>query len=94
MKHAKAGIEKKIGNLLDRIMEAESRTVIARYESEVADSDDAAHPFRSDRAHRSDLMPPGWGADRGPIFTCDNSVGQAAWVTAFRRMDSPDSSSR
>ncbi|MDP3675556.1 MAG: DUF262 domain-containing protein, partial [Novosphingobium sp.] len=38
-----------------------------------ADSDDAAHPFRSDRAHRSDLMPPGWGADRGPIFTCDIS---------------------
>jgi len=24
-----------------------------------ADSDDAAHPFRSDRAHHSDLMPPG-----------------------------------
>ncbi|NML92840.1 recombinase family protein, partial [Novosphingobium olei] len=40
-----------------------------------ADSDDAAPPFRSDRAHRSDLMPPGWGADRGPIFTCDISVG-------------------
>jgi hypothetical protein len=30
-----AGIEKKIGNILDRIIEAESRAVIARYESEV-----------------------------------------------------------
>ena len=35
MKREMAGIEKKIGNILDRIMEAESRAVIARYESEV-----------------------------------------------------------
>ena len=59
-----------------------------------ADSDDAAHPFRSDRAHHSDLMPPGWGADRGAIFTCDNSDGQAACAMAFRRMESPESSRR
>jgi site-specific DNA recombinase len=35
MKREMAGIEKRIGNLLDRIMEAESRAVISRYESEV-----------------------------------------------------------
>ena len=43
-----------------------------------ADSDDAAHLFRSDRAHRSDLMPPGWGADRVVLFTCDFGIGQLA----------------
>ena len=66
----------------------------ARLQASIADSDDAAHPFRSDRAHRSDLMPPGWGVDRGPLITWDISVGQAAWAERFRRMDSPESSSR
>ena len=31
----------------------------ARSASESVDSDDAAHLFRSDRAHHSELMPPG-----------------------------------
>lgn len=35
MKREMAGIEKKVSNILDRIMEMESRTVISRYESEV-----------------------------------------------------------
>lgn len=60
----------------------------------LADSDDAAHPFRSDRAHHSDMMPPRCGADRGPLFTCSFVVGQAAAAASCRRMDSPLSSSR
>ena len=30
-----------------------------RQNRQIADSDDAAHLFRSDRAHHSELMPPG-----------------------------------
>ena len=29
------------------------------FRPQFADSDDAAHPFRSDPAHHSELMPPG-----------------------------------
>jgi hypothetical protein len=35
----------------------------------LADSDEVARAFRDDVAHRSDMMPPGWGASLADDFS-------------------------
>ena len=54
-----------------------------------ADSDDAAHLFRSEAAHHSEMMPPGGEPDRGWVLSPCLRVGQAATAVVGRRRDSP-----